>query len=187
MSFGGSKSKTNQSMNQQQTNTLSDRAVQQLQGAQDRIGGMQYQGFDPSQLAQFQNPYQQDVIDASLADINRQQQVSLAQGGDAATAAGAFGGSRHGVADALTREGYDRNASATVAGLRQSGFNTALQAALGENQNKNAYQMNIEQLLAQLAGQYGREGTTNTTGSSKGTTSGMNFGFEWAPKMPFGS
>lgn len=182
MSLSGSKSKSNQTTNQTQTNTLSDRAVQQLQASQARIGGMQYQGFDPSQLDQFQNPYQQDVIDASLADINRQQQLSLQQGGDSAQAAGAFGGSRHGVADALTREGYDRNASATVAGLRQSGYNTALQAALGENRNRNSYQMGIEQLLASLAGQYGREGTTVSNGTSKGTNSG--FGFSWAPKIP---
>lgn len=187
MSLSGSKNKTSSSgtMNQTQTNYLGQAGINAINQGLDRIGGYEFQGVTPDMISRFQDPYQQDVIDATLADINRQQQLALQQGGDAATAAGAFGGSRHGVADALTREGYDRNATGAVANLRSQGHQSALSAAQNEAAQQNAWQMALEQLYGNYAGllsQHGSSSNTTGTQSSKGSSSG--FGFSWAPKIP---
>lgn len=187
MSLSGSKNKTSSSgtMNQTQTNYLGQAGVDAINAGLDRIGGYQYQGATPELIDRFQNPYQQDVIDATLADINRQQQLALQQGGDQAYNARAFGGSRQGVADALTREAYDRNATGAVANLRSQGYQSALAAAQNEAAQQNAWQMALEQLYGNYAGllsQHGSSSNTTGTQSSKGSSSGL--GFSWAPKIP---
>lgn len=191
MSLSGSASKSkntsSSNMNQTQTNYLGQQGIDAINAGMDRIGGYQFQGATPDLIERFQNPYQQDVIDSTLADINRAQQLSLQQGGDQAQMAGAYGGSRHGVADALTREAYDRNATGAVANLRSQGYQSALAAAQNEAQGQNQYQMMLEQLYgnyAQLLGQHGS--SSNMTGSQSGKSSGTNvgLGFSWAPKIP---
>lgn len=187
MSLSGSKSNTKSSstMNQTNTNQLGADGLALLRQGADRLGNMQYRGVDADLISQFQNPYQQEVIDTTLADMNRAQQMSLQQGGDAAYAAGAFGGSRHGVADALSREAYDRNMAGTVANLRSQGYTNALSAAQNEAQNQNAWQALLTQLYGQYGSQLGQHGATqNVTGTQTGKSSGTSFGFEWAPKFP---
>lgn len=76
-------------------------------------------------MSAYQNPYQQQVIDAALGDIERSRQLAIGSNQDAAIAARAFGGSRQGVADALTNEAYGRTAANTAANLRAQGFDTA--------------------------------------------------------------
>lgn len=93
-------------------------------------------------IGQFYNPYTTDVIDQSMADLERQRQTQINATGAAASRAGAFGGSRHGVAEAQTNLGFGQQGAQMASGLRQQGFNTALQAA---QQN--------QQTQSQLAGQ----------------------------------
>jgi len=90
----------------------------------------------------YMNPYTQNVVDTTLADLERQRQIQ--QQGTAAQAAqaGAFGGSRQGVAESLTNEAFARQAAQTAAGLRQSGFAQAQQQA----QQDLARQMQASQL-----------------------------------------
>ena len=80
-------------------------------------------------ISQYMNPYTQEVIDKSLADLERnrlmQQQTQAAQ----ASAAGAFGGSRQGVAQALTNEAFARQAGQMASQLRQTGYTQAQQLA----------------------------------------------------------
>jgi hypothetical protein len=59
--------------------------------------------------------------------------------GAQATAAGAFGGSRHGVAEGTMMGDYGRAFGDIAAQQRQQGFNTALQAA----QNQQGIQSNL--------------------------------------------
>jgi hypothetical protein len=93
-------------------------------------------------IGQFFNPYTTEVINQSLADLERQRQTQINSTGAAASQAGAFGGSRHGVAEAQTNLGFGQQGAQMASGLRQQGFNTALQAA----QNQQLTQ-------SQLAGQ----------------------------------
>lgn len=108
----------------------------------------------------FANPYQTEVINRSMGDINRQQEQSLNQLGAQASAAGSFGGSRHGVAEAQTREGYARQAGDLSANLRNQGFNTALGAAQQQQQQQlaGAGQMGN---LANLGFGFGQQLTQN--------------------------
>lgn len=89
-------------------------------------------------IGQFYNPYTTDVIDQSMADLERQRQTQINATGAAASRAGAFGGSRHGVAEAQTNLGFGQQGAQMASGLRQQGFNTALQAAQQNQQNQSA-------------------------------------------------
>ena len=93
-------------------------------------------------IGQFFNPYTTEVINKSLADLERQRRTQINATGAAASQAGAFGGSRHGVAEAQTNLGFGQQGAQMVSNLRQQGFNTALQAA-----------QNQQQTQSQLAGQ----------------------------------
>jgi len=77
----------------------------QAQGAlQSGIGALQgaAQGFDPSSAEAFMNPYQQQVIDAAMQQINRQGSIQQQGLNAQAVQAGAFGGSRQGIRAAGT-------------------------------------------------------------------------------------
>jgi hypothetical protein len=91
-------------------------------------------------MQQYMNPYQQQVIDAAMGDMNRQRQMMLQGVGDQAQAAGAFGGSRHGVAEAETNRGAMDAMSRTIAGLRQQGYDQASGLAMQDIMNQMAGQ-----------------------------------------------
>lgn len=83
-------------------------------------------------LSAYMNPYTQNVIDTSLADLSRQGQMVLGQNAAAAAKAGAFGGSRHGVVEAETNRALLDASARMAAGLRQDAFNTATGLATGD-------------------------------------------------------
>ena len=78
---------------------------------------------------QFMSPYQQDVIDATLQDFDRQAAMQRQNIGQRAYTAGAFGGGRQGVAEAEYDAASDRNRSSILSGLLQTGFGQAQSAA----------------------------------------------------------
>ena len=80
-------------------------------------------------MTDYMNPYTQGVIDTSMQDLERQRLMQQNDIGAQATSAGAFGGSRHGVAESLTNEAFARQGGQLAANLRQSGFTNAQQAA----------------------------------------------------------
>ena len=80
-------------------------------------------------MAAYQNPYEQAVVDKTLRDVGGAAQMGLNTLGAQASAAGAFGGSRHGIAQAEAMKGYQQQALDKVGALRQQGFNTALGAS----------------------------------------------------------
>ena len=81
---------------------------------------------DPSQDYQaFMSPYQQEIINTTMADFDRQAQIGSGQVGMNAYTAGAFGGSRQGVAEAEYQSNSDRNRAAVLAGLYGQGYDQA--------------------------------------------------------------
>lgn len=96
-------------------------------------------GYTPSQVSAgqlastdlnpYMNPFTNDVIDASTGDLNRARQQQINSDSGAFSRAGAWGGSRQGVADAQTNDAFLRNVASNSANLRSQGYNTALQAA----------------------------------------------------------
>ena len=90
-------------------------------------------------IGQFMNPYTGMVTGQALQDLERQRQMATNDIGAAASRAGAFGGSRHGVSEALTNQGFAQTGANMFANLQQQGFNTALNAA----QNQQGIQSNL--------------------------------------------
>lgn len=100
-------------------------------------------------LSPYMNPYTRGVIDSSMADMQRANQMAINDVGAAATAAGAFGGSRHGLVEAQTNADFVRNAGSMAAGLRQDAFNNAQQMAVGDIDRRfNANQFNVSNDMA---------------------------------------
>jgi len=82
-----------------------------------------------SNLGAYTNPYEKQVVDQALGDIERSRLMAANQLGAQASAAGAFGGSRQGVAEAETNRAFADQAARTASGLRQAGFTQAQQMA----------------------------------------------------------
>jgi len=94
-------------------------------------------------LSPYMNPYQKDVIDATMAQIGQQRGQAAAADNQAATAAGAFGGSRQGVQRALTGQLYDQDTASTLAGLNTANYSQAQAAAANDIATRlNADQFN---------------------------------------------
>ena len=100
----------------------------------------------PQAFQQFMSPYQQQVIDTSLAEFDRQAAMQEQRIRDQAVTSGAFGGGREGVLQSEFRTGSDRNRAALQAGLLQQGFEQAQAAA----QQNFANQMGIAGALPGL-------------------------------------
>ena len=86
----------------------------------------------------FMSPYQQDVIDTTLSEYDRQAQQGLTQLGTAAVGVGGYGGGRHGVAEAEYQSASDRNRALLQAGLLQQGFGQAQMGAQQAFANQQA-------------------------------------------------
>lgn len=84
---------------------------------------------DPGAFASFMNPYTSNVIDAARGEFGRTQSMVDKHIGDAATKAGAFGGSRHGVASGVAQAELGRTANTEIAGLLDRGYNLSMDRA----------------------------------------------------------
>jgi len=108
----------------------------------------------PGAYKQFMSPYQQDVIDTTLAEYDIQA-AKGAQGTAAdAIAAGAFGGGREGVRRAEYGAASDRNRAGTQAKLLQEGFTQANQLAnqaFNQQMNLGGFSRNLASLQPSLA------------------------------------
>ena len=102
----------------------------------------------PDAYKDFMSPYQQEVIDTTLAEFDRQQAIADTAQRDRAIAAGAFGGGREGVLAAEAAKGAAMNRANLQANLLAQGFQQAQQAAaadLAAKQGLGAYQSQLGQ------------------------------------------
>ena len=79
----------------------------------------------PTAYQAYMSPYQQDIIDTTLAEFDIQAQKGLPALAAQAIGAGAFGGGREGVQRAEYQAASDRNRAALQAQLLQTGFGQA--------------------------------------------------------------
>jgi len=91
--------------------------------------------FDPSSVSDFMNPYQEQVMDAALAKIDRSGAKQRQAGSAAAIRQGAFGGSRSGVQAAETERAIAEQKQNTIAGLMSKGYDTAMTGAQSAFEN----------------------------------------------------
>jgi hypothetical protein len=99
-----------------------------------------YAEYNLGMVQKYMNPYEQEVIQGTLGDIERARQGQISAEGAAATAAKAFGGSRQGVTRSLVDEAALRNATNAVAQLRQTGFAQAQNLGLSQQQMMQQYE-----------------------------------------------
>jgi|TARA_R110002020_G_scaffold384666_1_gene595659 hypothetical protein len=129
----------------------------------------------PTAYQPFMSPYQQDVIDTTLGEFDKQAQIQQQGLRDAALGVpGAFGGGREGVQQAEYQTASDRNRALLQAGLLQQGFGqaqSAAQQAFGNQQAIAQGQLGLGQ--AQLG--LGREqmGLSNFQRAGLGQDVGM--------------
>ena len=99
-------------------------------------------------IASYMSPYQQQVIDASLAEFDRNAAVQQTGLRDAAISRGAYGGGREGVMQAEAMRGNQMNRASLQAQLLNQAFNQA-QAARGADltaqQGLGQYQQQLGQ------------------------------------------
>ena len=91
--------------------------------------------FDPSTVDEFMNPYQEKVMDAALAKIDREAAKSRQAGAAQAIGQGAFGGSRAGVQAAETERAIAEQKQNTIAGLMSQGYDKAMTGAQSAFEN----------------------------------------------------
>ena len=102
----------------------------------------------PDAYKPFMSPYQQEVIDTTLAEFDRQQAIADTALRDRAIAAGAYGGGREGVMAAEAARGAATNRANLQAQLLAQGFQQAQAAAaqdLAARQGLGTYQTQLGQ------------------------------------------
>ena len=88
----------------------------------------------PDAYKDFMSPYQQDVIDATLSEFDRQQAIADTALRDRAIQAGAYGGGREGVMAAEAARGVADQRANLQAQLLAQGFQQAQAAAAADLQ-----------------------------------------------------
>lgn len=111
-------------------NPLTGEAVAGFQGMQ-RAGnlGLGAMSGDPAAMQKFMDPYQSGVIDQLNNQYGMQRAQTSSDINAQATAAHAFGGSRHGVAEGMALGELGRAQGQQVAGLLDTGFNNGMNRA----------------------------------------------------------
>ena len=99
-------------------------------------------------IASYMSPYQQQVIDASLAEFDRNAAIDQNALRDSAISRGAYGGGREGVMQAEAMRNNQMNRAQLQAGLLNQGFQDARQARgadLAAQQGLGTYQQQLGQ------------------------------------------
>jgi hypothetical protein len=91
-----------------------------------------------AQTTAYMSPYQQQVIDATMADYDAQAAKSRLGLGAQAVSGGAFGSGRHGIAEAEFDALSNRGRTSMLADLRQRGFQQASAARQQDLANQQA-------------------------------------------------
>jgi hypothetical protein len=111
-----------------------------------------------SAMQAYQNPYETQVVQQTLRDIGTQAQMGQQNLAAQAQAAKAFGGSRHGIAEAEAMKGYTQQMADAAGRLRQQGFQTQLGAGqfdVGQQSASAARNIAAENAARQFGAQTG--------------------------------
>ncbi len=109
----------------------------------------------PQAYQQFNSPYQQDIIDATLAEYDTQAAKGLTGIGQQAAMSGNLGGGREGVMRSEYQNKSDLNRSLLQSGMLQQGFtqsNQLANQAFGQQMNLGNQQLGLSQNQQGLAG-----------------------------------
>lgn len=157
-------------------------ALGQYYGASNIASGAM-QGYDPNSAQQFMNPYQQQVIDQAMQNINRQGDIARQNMQGQAVRAGAFGGSREGIQRAELERGLSETRNNSIIQALQQGYGAAQQQAQQAFEQQQARQMQGAQTMGDLgkgiagiATQYGNLGGQQQALGQQDVTFGYGLG-----------
>jgi len=142
---------------------LGSTALGQLGTAASTFGGVPTGPMTTAQTQEYMSPYQSQVIDASLAEFDRNKQIQEQGIRDQQTALGALGSGRAGVQLAEFGTGAARERALLQAGLLQQGFGQA----------QAARQQDIQNRFNLGASQQGIAGATQGLGSFQSALAGQ--------------
>jgi hypothetical protein len=120
-------------------------------------------GQGPGTIGSYMNPYTSMVRENALGDLESARRAAIQQTGERATAARAFGGSRQGVAEALTNQGFAKQAATLGTTLNEQAFNQAMAMQQADIARRSAADIANQQ--AGLQGAQLRTGAAGTLGS----------------------
>ena len=148
-------------------------AIGGMQPAINRVGaGMTQTAADG--MANYQNPYEDAVVQKSMRDIGNQGLKMQNQLSAQAGAAGAFGGSRHGIAEAELATDTQQQMLDQAAKLRQQGFNTALGASQADMASQLGAAGQLSGMMSNMAGMGGQlSGMGSAMGGMANNLSGL--------------
>ena len=132
--------------------------------------GMRGPGKIAAGMETYQNPWENQVINRSIMNVNRLTDMQQDANGAAASASGAFGGSRHGLVEAETNSAAQRNIGDLAAGLRSQGFNTAAGLAGTDIANRTGWN------IARSQDEQARAGGIAGVGGAAQGLGGLQFG-----------
>ncbi len=149
----------------------------------DPTGQLNNLAQGPLNIQQFQNPYNEQVINNTLSDLNNARQMQIQSDQDAAIGSGAFGGSRSALLESETNKNFADIAGRTSGNLRQSGFNNAANLALNDRNfraglfgNQLADQYRGLGLLSGIGNQQQGLGQAGLDANYNEFTRGLNYG-----------
>ena len=114
--------------------------------------------YDPVSAQAFMNPYETQVVDQALADIQRAGNIQGQADAARAVGAGAFGGSRSGIVDSERGRNILEQQAKTAAGLRAQGYGQAIQQSMGAQESALQRQQKAAGMLGQLGQAGGQAG-----------------------------
>ena len=114
----------------------------------------------PTGYQSFMSPYQQDVIDTTLTEFDKQSAKGMQGIADLATRSGNLGGGREGVMRSEYQTQSDLNRAMLQSGLLQQGFNQAQKAAQQAYMNQMQMAGTVPQLQAADVTRLGQMGAT---------------------------
>ena len=109
-------------------------------------------------IGQYMDPYQQQVTQGALADIDRQGQLAQQAASAQAVSAGAFGGAREGIQRAELARNLQDIKSRRIFEDRSRNFQQAQQTASQAFENQQARTMQAAPLYQGIGGQYAQLG-----------------------------
>jgi len=131
------------------------------------------QDYNPGAVSAYMNPYQQQVTQNAIAEMNRQALIQQANNSSAAAKAGAFGGSRFGVQTAETNRNL---ADVQAKKIFEDYYNNYAQAQKASMDAWNQQQTRAQQAGTTALGVGNSIGNVNVAAGQLGVTAATNAG-----------
>jgi len=146
-------------------------------------------------LGAYQNPFQSQVIDNTLGDLNRARQMQIQSDQDAAIGRGAFGGSRSALLESETNRNFAEEAARASGNLRSQGFDRATSLAgqdIGRQFDADRYMSGVDSNVAMQNATFGqqaglaRQGLLGDVAQNQAQLDARRFGADQSASNQFG-